>query len=206
LLNQNSVLSFLLINFIGIDIEMVKTQHLKVLLMKDWLTLKRNKGFIVSFIVVPIAFCGLFCWLQSLALDGTRVGSLIENPETKKPSGNMWFTSNEPATPLNLQIPTAPNWLTVLLNLNSESITFANATTVATHCGKVLTGGGGDYTKIGIVATDKTVRDNAKTFFTDYFLTENSLPDAAKYPTNSSRTVTFDSKWPKPFSVPPFLG
>lgn len=62
--------------------------------MKDWLTLRRNKGFIISFIVVPIAFCGLFCWLQSLALEGTKSGSLIIDGETGKPSGNMWFTTN----------------------------------------------------------------------------------------------------------------
>ena len=62
--------------------------------MKDWLTLKRNKGFIISFIVVPLGFCALFCWLQSLALEGTKEGSLIVDPDTGKPSGNMWFTTN----------------------------------------------------------------------------------------------------------------
>jgi len=41
---------------------------------------------------------------------------------------------------------------------------------LANACGKVLSGGGGDYSKIGIVAKNATVRDNAKTFFTEYFL------------------------------------
>jgi len=96
--------------------------------MKDWLTLKRNKGFIVSFIVVPLAFCSLFCWLQSLALDGTKEGSLIE--------GNLHFSSNEKASEFKTLVPSFPDWLTVLYNY--ESLTFDKSATVATHCGAVL--------------------------------------------------------------------
>jgi len=57
-------------------------------------------------------------------------------------------------------------------------MTFANSTTLGNSCGRVLTGGGKDYTKIGIVAADEKVRADAKTFFTSYFLPENSLPSA----------------------------
>ena len=79
---------------------MAKIQHLKVLLMKDWLTLKRNKGFIVSFVVVPLAFCGLFCWLQSLALDGSKQGSLIQQEGKAYAEGNVHYTSNKKSNSL----------------------------------------------------------------------------------------------------------
>jgi hypothetical protein len=103
----------------------MKCQHLKVLLLKDWLTLKRNKGFVYSFILVPIAFCALFCWLQSLALDGTREGSLL--------AGNMHYTTNEPARAWkDSTFPAAaglPAWFTYAPSL--ESLYFADLKTGA---------------------------------------------------------------------------
>jgi len=85
-----------------------------------------------------------------------------------------------------------------------ESITFENSTTLRDACGKVLSGGGGDYTKIGVVAADEKVRADAKTFFTSYFLPENSLPSATY--TEAERTLTFTADWPAPFNELPFLG
>jgi len=42
---------------------------------------------------------------------------------------------------------------------------------VGNHCGKVLNGKAhNDYNKIGIVAKDKQVRDDAQKFFENYFL------------------------------------
>lgn len=80
--------------------------------MKDWLTLKRNKGFIISFVAVPLVFCSLFCWLQSLALEGTRVGSLIEN-EDGVPSENMWYTKNFGSTAVGSFMDPPRPWLTL---------------------------------------------------------------------------------------------
>ena len=64
---------------------------------------------------------------------------------------------------------------------------------MADACGKVLRGGGGDYTKIGIVTPNDTISDYAVEFFTKYFLAENSLPDNVTYPDDKSRTVDFTS-------------
>jgi len=41
---------------------------------------------------------------------------------------------------------------------------------MANACGKVLSLGGGDYTKIGIVSDNATIRNDAIDFFTEYFL------------------------------------
>ena len=57
---------------------MVNATHLKVLLAKDFITLWRNRGFLIAFVVLPLGLMGLFIWLQTLVSDGTKSGSLIE--------------------------------------------------------------------------------------------------------------------------------
>ena len=44
--------------------------HLKVLLKKDFLTLWRNKGYLVAFFLTPIIFMSLFAYLETLADKG----------------------------------------------------------------------------------------------------------------------------------------
>ena len=39
---------------------MINTTHLKVLLKKDFLSLWRNKGFLVAFIILPIGLMSAF--------------------------------------------------------------------------------------------------------------------------------------------------
>lgn len=63
---------------------------------------------------------------------------------------------------------------------------------------------GTDYTKIGIVAPTQKVRDDAKIFFTNYFLPENSLPGADL--SDEERTLSFTATSPSFLSKPPFLG
>jgi ABC-type Na+ efflux pump permease subunit len=45
---------------------MVNATHLKVLLKKDYLTLIRNKGFLIAFVFVPVALMGAFIGIQTL--------------------------------------------------------------------------------------------------------------------------------------------
>jgi hypothetical protein len=53
---------------------MVNMTHLKVLLKKDFLTLWRNKGFLLAFIFLPIGLMVAFAEIQSLVDNGTNDG------------------------------------------------------------------------------------------------------------------------------------
>ena len=65
--------------------------NLKVLLKKDFLTLWRNKGFIVTFCVLPIALMSAFTAIQNLVNKGEKSGSLIKE--------YFRYTSNFPIAP-----------------------------------------------------------------------------------------------------------
>lgn len=56
---------------------MVDGTHLKVLLKKDFLTLFRNKGYLIGFILVPAFFMGTFISVKSLFDKGETEGPLI---------------------------------------------------------------------------------------------------------------------------------
>lgn len=56
---------------------MVNWGHLKVLLKKDLLTLVRNKGYLIGFVLLPIGFMGIFITVQSLFDKGYYEGPLI---------------------------------------------------------------------------------------------------------------------------------
>lgn len=53
---------------------MINLTHLKVLLKKDFLTLRRNVGFIIAFILLPIALSGAFIGIQTAVDNGTNNG------------------------------------------------------------------------------------------------------------------------------------
>jgi hypothetical protein len=52
--------------------------HLKVLLTKDLLTLRRNMGFIIAFIVLPLGLMFTFIEIQGLVDNGNESGSLVD--------------------------------------------------------------------------------------------------------------------------------
>lgn len=52
--------------------------HLKVLLQKDLLTLRRNVGFIIAFVFLPIALMAAFIAIQGLVDNGEKEGSLLQ--------------------------------------------------------------------------------------------------------------------------------
>ncbi len=58
-----------------------KLAYLKVLLTKDYLTLWRNKGFLIAFVILPIILMQTFLYVQNqvLNVDGKyREGSLVD--------------------------------------------------------------------------------------------------------------------------------
>jgi len=50
---------------------MVNATHLKVLLKKDLLTLRRSWGYIIAFVFLPIALMIAFIEIQQLVSKGT---------------------------------------------------------------------------------------------------------------------------------------
>ena len=56
---------------------MPNTLHLKVLLKKDFLTLRRNVGYLFAFIVLPIGLMSAFIAIQNLVDKGTAGGTLL---------------------------------------------------------------------------------------------------------------------------------
>lgn len=55
--------------------------HLRVLLVKDYLTLWRNKGFLIAFIVAPILLTNIFILIQNELMHvagGLKSGSMID--------------------------------------------------------------------------------------------------------------------------------
>ena len=56
---------------------MVNKTHLKVLLTKDFLTLWRNKGFLLAFIFLPIGFMIAFASIQGLVDNGSDPGDQL---------------------------------------------------------------------------------------------------------------------------------
>jgi len=58
---------------------MPNTLHLKVLLKKDFLTLKRNLGFLLAFIVLPVGLMSAFIAIQNLVDKGTKQGTLLND-------------------------------------------------------------------------------------------------------------------------------
>ena len=82
---------------------MVNKTHLKVLLTKDFLTLRRNVGYIIAFIFLPVALMSAFISIQQLVDNGTKEGSLIDD--------NFFYTSNSfmknpvAPSPVNVNAP-----------------------------------------------------------------------------------------------------
>lgn len=84
---------------------MVNTTHLKVLLKKDFLTLWRNKGFLLAFAILPIGLMIAFAYIQSLVDNGLYTGNLVDEYfryvsnqyEVKPPGINKRFMDVPPA-------------------------------------------------------------------------------------------------------------
>lgn len=56
---------------------MINFTHLKVLIKKDFITLWRSKGFLISFILMPVILMESFTFIKNLVDDGDKDGHLI---------------------------------------------------------------------------------------------------------------------------------
>lgn len=66
---------------------MINKTHLNVLLLKDFLTLRRNTGFIAGFFITPLFLMSAFIGIQTLVNKGKFEGSLMEE--------NFYYTSTQ---------------------------------------------------------------------------------------------------------------
>jgi hypothetical protein len=58
---------------------MINFTHLKVLLIKDFITLWRSKGFLIAFILLPVVLMESFTMIKNLVDKGEQKGHLIND-------------------------------------------------------------------------------------------------------------------------------
>ena len=143
---------------------MINTTHLKVLLKKDFLSLWRNKGFLVAFIILPIGLMSAFIGIQSLVDQGPKSGNMIYDhfrftfnlellpipPESF--FGYPLFKTGASGTP-----NPSPSWATILRQCAAPNQAKYN------------------YTKLAIVADDENVRKAAGEYFSSAFMANSGL-------------------------------
>jgi hypothetical protein len=142
---------------------MANLTHLKVLLFKDLLTLRRNIGYIIAFLVLPIGLMTAFIQIQQLVDNGEKEGSLIK--ENFKYTTTKYLTEFPGIPASYLPIPEPFDGTVFPVNTTDFS-------TVGSTLQKCHRKNKGRYywSKLGIIAEDKTVRDDAVNFFNDYVL------------------------------------
>jgi hypothetical protein len=74
---------------------MINLTHLKVLLIKDFITLWRSKGFLIAFILLPVVLMESFTFIKNLVDKGEQSGHLINDyfryTSTLQPNGSLKF-------------------------------------------------------------------------------------------------------------------
>jgi len=147
---------------------MANLTHLKVLLLKDLLTLRRNIGFIIAFIVLPVGLMTAFIQIQQLVDNGEKVGSLLV--ENFKYTTTQYLESI-PGVPAGtipekyLPIPKPFDGDMTILPINMTDFSTVGSTLQTCHRKNK---GRYYWSKLGIISSDKAVQDDAVTFFNDY--------------------------------------
>ena len=141
---------------------MPKATHLKVLLSKDFLTLKRNIGFVICFVFLPLALMTAFIEIQGLVNNGEVEGSQIaanfrftNSQYLDFPLGRFssFFMNVPPADPTTGQIYVST--LQSCLRQNQDKYWFDH---------------------IGIVTEDPALRQDLINYWNDYVLTYHGWP------------------------------
>ena len=141
----------------------ISLTFLQVLLKKDFLTLWRNKGFLLAFIVMPLLLMTTFVNLQDQTIDRKDKfgeGSMIED---------YWsFTSTK-------MLPHEDHFIPYKYVDEDPS---RQAFRSPASC---LSKGNGliklNFTKIAIVSNDKYIAGNASRYFKDYVFKVNNFPE-----------------------------
>mmetsp|Transcript_270 Transcript_270/g.477 ORF Transcript_270/g.477 Transcript_270/m.477 type:complete len:148 (-) Transcript_270:5001-5444(-) len=146
---------------------MVNQTHLKVLVKKDFLTLWRNRGFLYAFVLLPLILIGTFIAILEAVGNGTNDGKLFDE--------NFKFTSNQ-----------------VLQKFQFGDFDPLTQLSTMAGCG-IQNAQKYTYSKIGIVAEDEELRNNAATFFTNVVLPLNFLdgktPGLPKFEVEAAETA-----------------
>ena len=163
---------------------MIDRVHLKVLLKKDFLTLKRNPGFMAAFILVPIVLIGAFIGIQFQVDKGPKSGSLVA--ENFKYTSTL-FTAYTPD-----QIAPSPfmNVLPAKFDPTGEEPPQIFASSLQKCLSK--TSDKYYYSKMMIVAEDEQLRNDAKNYFLNYVFKQNNFPSNWTIDTFASQESAFD--------------
>lgn len=169
---------------------MVNTTHLKVLLTKDYLTLRRNVGFIIAFLLLPIALMVAFISIQQLVDKGEKSGSLVDenffytsthfiHNETTKQTYNFPFMDIPPIDIQNFQFRASS--LMKCTQQNPSKYYFS---------------------KVAIVAQDATLRANLVEYFEKYVFKQNAYFDnftVGAYETQDDAFAAYKKDEKQPF-------
>ena len=176
--------------------------HLKVLLTKDFLTLRRNVGFIVAFIFLPVGLMSAFIAIQGLVDNGTKEGELI--------SENFKYTSTA-MTNYNALMP-GLGWMpSPFMNVppinipgSGSNLTDTDFQTFASSLQKCTKQNKAKYhfSEFAVVAADDTVRQNAIGYFQKYVFSNLHFPanwTATGFATPEELTKAYQGEEQQPF-------
>ena len=135
---------------------------LKVLLKKDFLTLWRNKGFMLAFILMPLLLMWVFVNLQNEITDSKDnfgEGSLIKS--------YFSYTTTK-------MVDIGEGYIPLRFGDQDPTTTFRSlASCMYKGDGLIKL----NFTKIAIVSNDKHISGNASLYFKNYVFKVNNFPD-----------------------------
>jgi len=159
---------------------MVNIAHLKVVLRKDYLILKRRRGFCFALLFIPplLAFLAIMPTILQNKSPPTFSGSMFW--DNFKETGNFILTERDETTGKFEGLPP-----------------FVNRTSLLTKCVFAKNEKQNFFDKVAIIAPNTNVNARAKIFFSGYFLKFTGLNELGikTRPANSNFTVDmFNSK------------
>jgi len=140
----------------------INRTHLKVLLKKDFLTLVRNRGYVIGFVLVPVAFMAIFIAVKSLFDKGETEGPLIFD--------HFKYTSTAYDPVLNTSPikffgnPRAGGYSPLVAHSADEAQTFQSSLLSCAKKNK----GRYYYSKIAVISADTELNAQAKAYFEEY--------------------------------------
>jgi hypothetical protein len=175
---------------------MPNATHLKVLLTKDLLTLRRNIGFVFAFCILPLALMGAFIAVQGLVDNGELDQSLIDK---------YFFYTSTRFMPYQKQVINSPFMDVPPAKINPDG---GFPTIYASSLQKCYAENKQKYyySKVAFIAEDEKIRNDGKEFFEKYVFKTNGFPSNFTVETFSSQEDAFteykkDEKTPYCFGV-----
>jgi hypothetical protein len=145
---------------------------LKVLLAKDMLTLRRNKGFLIAFLTLPFILMGAFALIKGAVDDGLSKEDLIEQ--------YFYYTGTPPSPLYQIDDDDVDNDDVPPFYADQDDLTKSHARFTGLYKFIAKNRAKYQYSKVAIVSDRKDVRDNAQKYFEKYVLQD--IPEQALPP------------------------